>query len=398
MKGGCMDYKFEYPTKLFAGEGCSSQLGTNIAANGARRVMLVFDKGIESAGLTGPIIENMKTAGLEVDTYNGVLPDPPMEIIEAGTELAKQTNPDAFVALGGGSAIDAAKAINANWANPGKLKDHAINLNGLKILPFENPLKPLYAVPTTAGTGSEISTSAIVTDHELKLKVSVMSPSLAPTMSFVDPALMVGLPPHITASTGLDAFAHAMEGLMGGLTPYCPSPMRDSFALTAIELVVKSLLTAIRDGKNIKARSDMSYAAFLSIMGASSGLSMGHSVGHAISEVTDIHNHGFLCVSILPSNVEFMAEILSDKLPRLGALFNIQADGKPAAEIGKEIKKAMKSFFRECGLPSLKEMGMNLSDTNEIVKHTVSGTWYVLAPKKPTEQELADWLKEAYEG
>ena len=393
-----MDYKFDVPTKLFVGEGCSAQLGANIAASGAGRVMLVFDKGVEMAGLVGPVVENLKAAGLSVDTFNGVMPDPPMEIVEAGTALAKKTNPDAFVALGGGSSIDAAKAINANWANPGKLKDHAINLNGLKVLPFEKPLKPFYAVPTTAGTGSEISSSAIVTDHELKLKVSVMSPSLAPTMSFVDPALMTGLPPQITASTGLDAFAHALEGLMGGLTRFCPSPMRDSFALTAIELIVKSLIAAIKDGNNMQARSDMAYAAFLSIMGASSGLSMGHSVGHAISEVSNIHNHGFLCASILPNNIEFMAEFIPDQLEKLARIFKVETKGKSTAEIGGDVKKAIKLFFRECGLPSLKEMGMKLSDVDEIVKHTTSGTWYVLAPKKPTEEELAAWLKEAFEG
>ena len=250
-----MDYKFDLPTKIVVGEGCSKQLGANISASGVKKVMCVFDKGIESAGIADTLITNIEAAGIEVIRYNGVLPDPPVETIEDCTTLAAKTKPEAFVAIGGGSSIDAAKAVNANWANPGKLKDHSINVNGMKILPFENPLKPLYAVPTTAGTGSEVSSSAIVTDKILKLKLSVMSPSLAPTMSFIDPSLMVTLPPAITASTGLDAFAHAMEGLMGGLTRFCPSSMRDSFALTAIELIVKSLLPAIREGNDIKART-----------------------------------------------------------------------------------------------------------------------------------------------
>lgn len=393
-----MEYKFELPTRITIGEGCSGQLGANVAAAGARRVMCIFDKGVEAAGIVDPLIAGLETAGIEVVRFNGVLPDPPMEVIDQCCGIAKDVSPDAFVAVGGGSSIDTAKAVNANTSNPGTLKDHAINLNGLQVLPFDKPLKPLFVLPTTAGTGSEISPSAVVTDHELKLKVSVMSPDLLPTMALIDPALMTGLPPHITASTGLDAFSHAVEGLMGGLAIFTPSPMRDSFALTAIELVLNSLVRAMKDGKDMKARTDMSYAAFMSILGAHGGLSMGHSVGHAIGEVCGIHNHGFLCASIIPYNVELMADIIPDKLNKLAALLKVDPGGKSTPEIGAEVKQAIKAFYKKCGVPSLKELGMNLSDVEEIIRHTVTGTWYMLAPKRPSDEEVTRWLNEAYEG
>ncbi len=393
-----MDYKFELPTRITIGEGCSSQLGANVASAGAKRVMCIFDKGVEAAGIVEPLVASLETAGVEVVRFDGVLPDPPMEVIEQCSRIANDVNPDAFVAVGGGSSIDTAKAVNANSTNPGTLKAHAINLNGLQVLPFDKPLKPLFVLPTTAGTGSEISPSAVVTDNELKLKVSVMSPDLQPTMALIDPALMTGLPPHITASTGLDAFSHAVEGLMGGLAIFTPSPMRDSFALTAIELVLKSLVKAMKDGNDIKARTDMSYAAFMSILGAHGGLSMGHSVGHAIGEVCGIHNHGFLCASIIPYNVELMAEFIPDKLNKLATLLNVDPGGKSVPEIGSAVKQAIQSFYRECGVPSLRELGMSLSDIEEIIRHTVTGTWYMLAPKRPTDEEITGWLHEAYEG
>lgn len=188
-----MEYKFELPTKITIGEGCSKQLAASVVSSGLKRVMCIFDKGVEAAGIVEPLIAGLKESGIEVVRFNGVLPDPPMEVVEQCTSIARDVKPDAFVAIGGGSSIDTAKAVNANWSNPGTLKEHAINLNGLKVLPFEKPLKPIFVLPTTAGTGSEISPSAIVSDNEIKLKVSVMSPDLQPTMAFIDPALMTGL-------------------------------------------------------------------------------------------------------------------------------------------------------------------------------------------------------------
>lgn len=185
---------------------------------------------------------------------------------------------------------------------------------------------------------------------------------------------------------------------MGGLAIFTPSPMRDSFALTAIELVLRSLIPAMNDGKNMKARTDMSYAAFMSILGAHGGLSMGHTIGHAIGEVCGIHNHGFLCASILPFNVEYMAEFIPVQLSKLASLLKIDTAGKSVAETGTAAKQAIKDFYRECGVPSLREMGMSLSDTKEIIRHTTSGTWYLLAPKKPSEDEITGWLEEAYAG
>lgn len=393
-----MAYNFDLPTKIIIGEGCSAQLAENVARTGAKRVMCIFDKGVEGVGIVAPVLAGLEAAGIEAVRYNGVAPDPPLEIIEACTAIAAEIKPDAFVAVGGGSSIDTAKAVNANLTNPGKLKDHAIILNGLKVFPFDKPFKPLFALPTTAGTGSEVSPASVVTDNELKLKLSIIAPDMMPTMAIIDPALMTGLPSHITASTGLDAFAHAAEGLMSGLALMSPSPMRDTFSLAAMELIFNSLLTAMKDGKNIKARTDMAYAAFMAMLGSSSGLSMGHVMGHAIGEVSHVHNHGFLCASMVPSNIEFLAECIPQHLIKLAALLKIDTSGKSIPETGAAVKRALQAFNKDCGVPTLKELGMNPSDTKEIVHHCLSGIWYVLAPKKPSEQEMIQWLEEAYEG
>ncbi|MBN1534398.1 MAG: iron-containing alcohol dehydrogenase [Spirochaetes bacterium] len=393
-----MDYRFDLPTKILAGPGCSAQLGVHVGATGAKRVLCVYDKGVEAAGIVDPIVANLEAAGIEVARFSGVQPDPPLEVVEECTATAAGMKPDAFVAVGGGSSIDTAKAVNANLMNPGKLKDHAIQLNGLKVFPFENRLKPLFALPTTAGTGSEVSQGAVVTDSELKLKLSVITPDMTPTMAVVDPSLMTGMPPNVTASTGLDAFAHAVEGMMSGLAILTPSPMRDSFALTAIELVINNLPTAIKDGKDIAARTNMAYAAFMAMLGSTSGYSMGHVMGHAIGEVSSIHNHGFICASVLPFNVEFLAEKIPTQLIKLARLLNVDTDGRTVEAIGSAVNSAMRDFYRACGLPSLKELGMATGDIKEIVSHSTKGTWYMLAPKKPTEEEMSGWLQAAYEG
>ncbi len=393
-----MTYEFNLPVKLVIGEGCSGQLPDKLSEYGIKRVMCIYDKGVENAGLVAPLLETLKSAGLEVIPFDEVLPDPPMETVLKGTEAAKDGNPGAFIAIGGGSSIDTAKAVNANFTNPGKLKDHALNLNGLQILPYDNPLKPFFALPTTAGTGSEVSPTAVVTDKDLKLKLSIASFDQLPTVALIDPSLMAKMPPEITASTGMDAFSHAVEGLMGGLALIIPSPMRESFALKAVELVINSLLPAIEDGNNMKARTDMAYAAFMSILGALGGLSFGHAVGHAIGEVCDIHKHGFLCASILPYNVPYLAEFIPDQLEKLAGLLKVDAKGTSPDKTAKAVSAALKKIYAACGGPSLKEMGMDLSKVREIAHHATLGQYYQLAPKKPSEEEITGWLEEAYEG
>ena len=386
-----MFYDFDIPVRLVVGEGCSAQLAESLSSAGTKKVLCVYDKGVEEAGIVAPFIESMEASDIEVARFDRVVPDPPMEIVEAGTDVAETEKPDAFVAVGGGSSIDAAKAVNANYTNRGALKDHALNLNGLQILPYDNPLKPLYVLPTTAGTGSEVSPTAVVTDKELKLKLSIASRDHYPKVALIDPALMVGMPPPITASTGLDAFSHAVEGLMGGLAVLIPSPMRLSFAMTAIEQVLECLPVALEDGTNMKARTGMAYSAFMSILGAYGGLSFGHAVGHAIGEVCEIHNHGFLCSSVVPQTVEYLAEFIPDQISRLASLLKVNADGT-------SVKQGLKGFLKECGLPSLKEMGLDLSMAKEIAHHATLGQYYLIAPKKPSEEEFVQWLEEAYEG
>ncbi len=386
-----MFYEFDIPVRLVIGEGCSAQLGESLSTAGAKKVLLVHDKGVADAGIIAPFIENMEAQDIEVARFEDVVPDPPLEVVEAGTDVAEKEKPDAFVAIGGGSSIDTAKAVNANYTNRGTLKDHALNLNGMQILPYDNPLEPLYVIPTTAGTGSEVSPSAVVTDRDLKLKLSIASKDHYPKVALIDPALMVGMPPPITAATGLDAFSHAVEGLMGGLSILIPSPMRLSFSTTAIEQVLQSLPAAIADGENMQARTGMAYAAFLSLLGAYGGLSFGHAVGHAIGEVCEIHNHGFLCSSIVPQTVEYLADFIPDQIVWLASLLKVNADGT-------SVKQGLKGFLKECGLPPLKEMGMDLAMAKEVAHHATLGQYYLIAPKKPSEDEIVQWLEEAYEG
>ena len=386
-----MFYDFDIPVRIVVGEGCSAQLGESLSTAGVKKVLCVHDKGVAEAGIVAPLIENMEKGGIEVGRFDEVLPDPPMEIVEVGTDVAEKEKPDAIVAIGGGSSIDTAKAVNANYTNRGTLKDHALNLNGLQILPYDNPLKPLYVLPTTAGTGSEVSPTAVVTDKELKLKLSIASRDHLPKVALIDPALMVGMPPAITASTGLDAFSHAVEGLMGGLALLIPSPMRLSFALTAIELTLESLPVALKDGKNMKARTGMAYSAFMSLLGAYGGLSFGHAVGHAIGEVCEIHNHGFLCSLVVPQTVEYLEEFIPEQIAKLASLLKLDPDGK-------SVKHGLQSFYKECGVPSLKEMGMDMSMVKEVAHHATLGQYYLIAPKKPSEEEFVQWLEEAYEG
>ena len=218
--------------ELISGPGSLNQLPALVQSKGVRSVLLVSDKGISGIGLIDPLVEALDKVGIDCTVYDDVQSNPTIANIESGVEIYRANKCDGIIAFGGGSPMDCAKVINARIGNP---KKTALQMQGgMKVT---GPLSPLFAVPTTAGTGSECSLGAMVSNPESHEKFGVASPYLVPTCAVLDAELMIGLPPHITSSTGMDALTHAVESYIGSWA----SDYTNLHAEQAVEIILRDL-------------------------------------------------------------------------------------------------------------------------------------------------------------
>ncbi|MFU8822257.1 MAG: iron-containing alcohol dehydrogenase, partial [Gammaproteobacteria bacterium] len=237
---------------LLVGPGSSGRLGQAVAGFGHKKILVVTDAIIAKLGLLKDLTDALEAGGARYVVFDEITPDAPIPLVERGIAFYRKHGCDAIVAFGGGSSMDASKAIAVSIANPGKsLRSLAGYFKGLR------PAVPVYAVPTTAGTGSEVTVAAVVSDPERETKLVIVDTRLVPRMAALDPSLMTGLPPHITAATGMDALTHAVESFLGQWS----TDYTDGLGLSAVGLIFENLRTAYHDGSNLEAREKMALAS-----------------------------------------------------------------------------------------------------------------------------------------
>ncbi len=305
----------------FTGAGASRELCEAIGQLGARRVLVVSDAGLVQIRLVERITDALTAAGVAWTVYDGVEPDPTFAQVDAGFARLREEDCDAVLAVGGGSPMDAAKVIAAMATNGG----HARKLEGM--MKVKEPTLPLFAIPTTAGTGSEVTYAAVVSDSETHTKTFFADPKLMPSMTALDPALMTGLPPHVTAATGMDALTHAVESYIATTA----SPQTRAWATTAVRLIFENLPTAFGDGGDLAARKAMALASYYAGL-AFTRTSVGyvHAIAHAFGAYYRTP-HGWANAVALPHVLEFSREEAAGELAKLAAAigleFGDQADG-----------------------------------------------------------------------
>lgn len=380
--------RFNRSVPVLFGPGSSLRTGLKVRELGCKKVLFLYDKGIEDAGIAGKLLENMKAAGVDAVCYNGVVPDPPDHMIHEAAELANREQVDGIVGLGGGSSMDAAKAVNVLTTNPlpiNRYFDYSI---------VQKPGMPLVLVPTTAGTGSEATIMAVVSEPATNRKVSVLGPATIGTLAIVDPELMLGLPPQITAFTGMDAFSHAVEAL----TSNGMNLMSDTLAEKAISLITENLPLAVRDGSNLTARTNMAYASLIAGMAFSDTfVHLGHAIAHTIGAVFHIP-HGVGCGLALPAVVEFVAEALPDKIRVIGKAMGLHIDrGMPAAEAGKAVAGAIRKLNCEIGLPGLKDYNIPKESLPQLIAGVKADSCSLFTPRQASAAQVYAMLASIYE-
>ncbi|MFT6975586.1 MAG: alcohol dehydrogenase class IV [Bermanella sp.] len=314
-KGMTVILPLKWP-KIFEGAGSSIELCRHIANGGHKKILLVTDTMLVKLGLLDAIQAELEKQGVTVVTYDGVMPNPTIAQIEAGVRVLKDNHCKAILAVGGGSSIDAAKVIAAR----GKSDKSIIKMAGLFKVYFSGTL-PLYAVPTTAGTGSEVTIVAVVSDPEQKRKLPIMDLKLMPIAAALDAELMTGLPAHITAATGMDALTHAVESYISRNA----LKRTDVHSIEATQLIMANLVTAVTDGSNVAARQAMAKASNLAGMAfTQAGVGYVHAIAHNFGALYHTP-HGLANAIVMPYILDYSKSNCAGRLADLAKACNIGA-------------------------------------------------------------------------
>jgi alcohol dehydrogenase class IV len=290
--------QYNYPTTILFGEGSLAELARRVKGTVAR-ALVVTDATLVKAGLADRVTQALQGEGLGAVVFDGTRPNPIEEDVEKGLEAYRAGGCDAIIALGGGSPMDTAKVIRFMATHQGPLARYDDAKGGDKLI--VNPMPPLYAIPTTAGTGSEVGRSGVIILAATGKKTIFFHPKLMPDIAVLEPSLTAGLPPHITAATGIDAFTHCLEAWFVDAF----HPMADGIALEGIRLILKALPAAYADGKDLEARGAMQMAAAMGATAFQKGLGMIHSLAHPLSARYNTH-HGLANALLLPDSLAFL--------------------------------------------------------------------------------------------
>jgi choline dehydrogenase len=335
------------PTRIVHGLGAIERLGELVAELRMRRPLVVTDRGVEAAGLLARALEHLPDAAVFADVF----PNPDIELVGRASAAYGEEKCDGLVGLGGGSPIDTAKALGVEVAHGGSIADYEVGRT-----PITKRIPPLVAVPTTAGTGSEVTLWAVITDHTRNVKFNVGgTPLIGAHVALLDPELTLGLPSAVTAATGMDALSHGIECY----TCEYHQPFNDAVALQAIELVGRWLRVAVSDGSNVVARTHMSHAALLG------GMSYGtESAGaaHAMSQSAGgVHDcpHGALTARVLGPVVEYNLVAAPERHARIAQALGVDTGGLEPLEAAAAGVEEVYRLTADVGIPSLDELGFS---------------------------------------
>jgi len=313
------NYFLGYRTpETIVGSGSIYSLPELVKNQGVKKVLLVTDNGLMKLGLPNSLIETMKKEELSYEVFSDINPNPTDEDVEKGFKIFKENGCDGIIAFGGGSPMDCAKAIAARNAHPNK---SVKKLQG--ILKVRKNICPFFAVPTTAGTGSETTVAAVITEAKTHHKASINDPKILPKYAILDPELTKGLPPNITATTGLDALCHAVEAYTNG---FYNTKEENTRAKNAVKLIYHNLYDAYLDGNNLKARQNMQIAAFDAGRAFTRGcVGYVHAVGHTLGGLYGVA-HGKAMSIILPYVMRQFGESVYDSLAELADVCDIKGN------------------------------------------------------------------------
>lgn len=352
----------------------------------AKKVLVVTDKGLIKLGTAGKVTSVLDEAGIEYLIYDGVEPNPTTRIVYEALDFYQKNDCGALIAIGGGSPIDVAKAVSILSANGGKIEDY----NGVNKSMRHGA--PVIAVNTTAGTGSECTRAYVVTDEETKSKMLMVDTNCLAHLALNDPMLMVGMPPSLTAATGIDALTHAIESYICNIhTPYT-----DALALEAIRLVSHALRNAVRDGSDMEARTDMCWAEYMAGLSFSNaGLGLVHGIAHQLGGYYNIP-HGLANAMMLPRVLEYNRPYCMGRLAQVAQAMGEKVDDCSVDEASKKAIEAVRRLCQDVHIPPLCETKFRMEDIDVLAKNALADTATQTNIVRPTVEDVKTILAKTY--
>lgn len=386
-------FQFHSPTRVLFGAGVARELGGELSRYGARRAILVTEKILRDIGLAGKVEKALDGSTIElVAVFDGVVPNSELGVVRRGLELAREKGADLVIALGGGSAMDTAKAINMALSHGGDIMDY----QGAQLL--SGPCKPLIALPTTAGTGSEVSNVSAIHDEENHTKILFVDNYLMPDLAILDPELTVSMPAKVTAATGMDALTHAVEAYVSSQA----FPIADGLALQAAHLISENLIAAIRDPQDLGPRGKMLAAATMAGMAfTQAGVGCVHAMSHACGGLFGVA-HGEANSILLPVGMEFNLPEAPERFAELARALGVRETrgldpagaGQKAIERVRQIQILLKEFS---GLSNrLADVGVVEARLPEVAAAAMLDGAMIYNRRPAEESDVLEMLKKAY--
>ena len=381
---------FYFPAVLIIGSGASEQVGEESRKLGATKGLIVTDEVLSKLGLLDNIKRALSQAKIQFALYSGVFTEPTVEFVEEGLKAYRENGCDFLLAVGGGSAIDTAKAIAVMVTNKGSIEDY----QGLNKIPEGGA--PLIAIPTTAGTGSEATRVTIIADTRRDVKMLLMSPFLIPQKAIVDPLLTLSMPRSLTAATGIDALTHAIEAYVSVKA----QPMSDIFCLSAIELISGNLRQAWSNVNNIEAREKTMLGALQGgIAFSNSSVALVHGMSRPIGAYFHVP-HGVSNAALLGVVTEFSLMGNPARYARIAQAMGENVENLTVLEAADLAAESIKRLIKDIKIPSLRELGVGKEELDKLApkmaEDAIASGSPANNPRQATEEEIIELYKLAY--
>lgn len=380
-------YHFRVPPTTRVGDGIAAKVGEYLRQRGTQSVLIVTDRQILDLKLMAPMLRSLERTGVSYRIFDGILPDPDDQQVERGIECLQEQNSDTLLCFGGGSVIDAGKAIAVFARNPEAVREQTTNASKLA------RRLELVAVPTTAGTGSEVTDIAVITNSRTGVKLPHQHEYFIPDMAVIDPTLTLGIPPAITAATGIDILTHAVESFIA--RGVCT--LGQALSQNAIEQVALYLRRAVGDGGDLEARRKLSEASYMAGMSfANTGLGLCHAIAHQIGARYHLA-HGSANAVVLPEVMRFNMLVSEERFAALARSFRLRIDHLDSRAVALKTIDAVRELIAEIGLPgSLKQIGADPADFPAMAKQALLDPTITTNPRTVRLEDVVEVLVRSY--
>ena len=383
------------PPRIEFGEGAIQNLGEHVKAFKSKKPLLVSDAGVINAGILAKAVDALDASGLSSATYSDIEPNPTDISITHGVEVYKSEACDVVIAVGGGSVMDAAKAIRLLTTHAPPLEPYYADVGGVERIRGDMP--PLICVPTTAGTGSEVSQGAIITDTLLSTtnrwrKRAIVTPFNMANIALLDPGITLGMPPALTAATGMDAITHGIEAYVA--TKY--HPIAEGVALQALRMLSANILKVYYDGGDVTARGEMLFGSCMAAFSFQKGLGAVHSLAHQLSTDAPIP-HGVANAILLPPVMEFNFSHATEKYAEIARALGIDTSGMDSSEAGHAAIDKIRAFNTELNMPTgLGDAGLDKKKIPKLGADAMLDHCHKFNPRVCTEEDMVALFEVAF--